>query len=170
MAVFMVSGLWHGANWTFVLWGFLHGMYLVSSIITQNLRSSISHFLKIDRTPALKNLISIVITFHLVWLSWIFFRANSIGDAFSIIQQILLIDFSWATLSQINIEKLGWGEFIIAWFSIAFLLVIELAEINKRLEIIERSENLRLAFNYLLLFGVIFFGVYEHTEFIYFQF
>lgn len=54
MAVFLISGLWHGANWTFVLWGFLHGFYLVFSIWTQNIRDTISHAFRVDRFPALQ--------------------------------------------------------------------------------------------------------------------
>lgn len=173
MAVFLVSGLWHGANWTFVLWGGLHGAYLFISIITADIRKRIRAFFRIDRIPALKRTISVIITFHLVLLAWVFFRANSIGDAFFILQQMTVLDLSWAGFLDINIENLGWGEFIIACLSILFLVSVDWFETKLKpesLQTYKRAGSLKLIFDYVILFSIIFFGVFEHTEFIYFQF
>jgi len=171
MAVFLISGLWHGANWTFVLWGFLHGFYLVFSIWTQNIRDSISHALRMDRFPALQRFFKIVVTFHLVLFAWIFFRANSISDAFLIIHNMLNVDFSMAGLQQVNVA-LGWGELGIALLSILFLEFIHLVEAGTTLKkrFLESPRALRWAVYYSLALGIIFFGVFNHTQFIYFQF
>lgn len=171
MAVFLISGLWHGANWTFVLWGFLHGFYLVFSIWTQNIRESISHAFRVDRFPALQRIFKIAATFHLVLFAWIFFRANSISDAFLIIRNMLDIDVSMAGLQQINVA-LGWGELGIALLSILFLEFFHLVEAGTALKkrFLASPRVLRWAVYYCLALGIIFFGVFNHTQFIYFQF
>lgn len=171
LAVFLISGLWHGANWTFVLWGFLHGFYLVFSIWTENIREAVSRVLRITRFPALRRFLKIAITFHLVWFSWIFFRANSIGDAFLILRDMLALDFSMAGLQNINVA-LGWGELMIALASILLLEVFHLFESGTRFRaLFFRSPAwVRWAAYYSLILGIVLFGVFNHTEFIYFQF
>ena len=71
MIVFVVSGLWHGANWTFVIWGALHGLYVVVEALIHRRGTRI-------RLPAV---VKVLITFALVSFAWIFFRANSFADA-----------------------------------------------------------------------------------------
>lgn len=80
MTVFLVSGLWHGAAWTYVIWGALHGFYQVVGILTKKLRSGIYDRLRIDRDSRAARLWRRGVTFVLVTFAWIFFRANSISD------------------------------------------------------------------------------------------
>src|SRR5258706_10762691 len=82
--VFLVSGLWHGANWTFLIWGGLHGFYLVFALITKDLRGKINKHFSLDRIQFL----SVLTTFGLVAFAWIFFRANSVHAAFYIAKHI----------------------------------------------------------------------------------
>ena len=91
----MVSGLWHGANWTFIVWGTLHGFYVVFFGLTENLWKRISGIIRLSKFPRLERGIAIVSTFSLVSFARIFFRANSLSDAITIVQGL----FS------------GWGEF-----------------------------------------------------------
>lgn len=79
MVVFLVSGFWHGAKWTFVAWGLIHGIYLVTALLTESFRA------KLPRPPAL---LSIFITFNLVSFAWIFFRANSMADSLYIVTHL----------------------------------------------------------------------------------
>ncbi len=74
---FLVSGLWHGAEWTFVIWGALHGFYLVFAIWTDKLRENANKLLGISKFPGLYKFTQILVTFVLVYFSWIFFRANN---------------------------------------------------------------------------------------------
>ncbi|MCS7073682.1 MAG: MBOAT family protein, partial [Bacteroidia bacterium] len=74
MIVFLVSGLWHGANWTFVIWGFLHGLYMIIEDITGITQK------KIFANATLQTWVFRLITFHLVLFAWVFFRANSLSD------------------------------------------------------------------------------------------
>src|SRR6201996_4148434 len=75
MITFVVSGLWHGANWTFVIWGALHGLYLIAAQALAPL------FPGLARVPAW---LKVMVTFGLVTFAWLFFRANSLGDAWFI--------------------------------------------------------------------------------------
>ncbi|MGB1287155.1 MAG: MBOAT family O-acyltransferase, partial [Aggregatilineales bacterium] len=85
--VFVVSGLWHGANWTFVIWGTLHGGFIIIETVYERWQSRP----KISQN-ALTVLMHRVLTFGLVMLAWIFFRANTLDDALYVLQH--LFDFS----------------------------------------------------------------------------
>lgn len=74
--VFILSGLWHGANWTFVIWGALNGFYLVFAHITKDLRSRFRRFIGLDKHPFVHNTLQILITFGLIKFSWIFFQGK----------------------------------------------------------------------------------------------
>ncbi len=80
MIVFLVSGLWHGAAWTFVIWGFLHGAYQVVGILTKNARENLCKKLGINRETKAYHAWQTACTFVLVTFAWIFFRANSMAD------------------------------------------------------------------------------------------
>ena len=81
MVTFLISGLWHGAAWHFVVWGALHGAYQVIGKITQPWRSKFKALIHIKEDSKLDHTWKVVITFILVMIGWIFFRANTMGDA-----------------------------------------------------------------------------------------
>ncbi len=83
---FLVSGLWHGAEWTFVIWGAIHGLYLVIAIVTLKYREAINDWIGISKFPGLYKLVQILITFVLVYFSWIFFRASDLSEAILILK------------------------------------------------------------------------------------
>jgi D-alanyl-lipoteichoic acid acyltransferase DltB (MBOAT superfamily) len=78
---FLLSGLWHGANWTFIVWGALHGSYLIAAVLTKNLRATLRRATGLSRHPSVLEALRIVTVFGLVAFSWIFFRARSLHDA-----------------------------------------------------------------------------------------
>ena len=86
MAVFLVSGLWHGANWTFVVWGGLNGLYQVISVMTRGLRERATAAVRMP--PAVRTLLQCVVTFHLILVTWVFFRATSLADAVTVLSRI----------------------------------------------------------------------------------
>lgn len=88
LLTFLVSGLWHGANWTFVAWGALHGTYLISSVLTQKLRKRIVTRVGLDHVPRLHTAMRVAMTFSLVCLTYVFFRAASISDAVYIVTHL----------------------------------------------------------------------------------
>jgi hypothetical protein len=86
---FLVSGLWHGANWTYIIWGALHGAYFVLSALTEPLWQRLSALTRLDRLPWLKAAFATLATFSLVTFAWIFFRAASLRDALYITRHLV---------------------------------------------------------------------------------
>mgnify|MGYP000035002627 CR=1 FL=1 len=86
--IFIVSGFWHGANWTFIVWGFLNALYIMPSIIFNTNRHNLEIVAKGKYIPNLKDLFSILITFSLTVFAWIFFRAENLSEAFDYIISI----------------------------------------------------------------------------------
>lgn len=159
--VFLISGLWHGANWTFVIWGGLHAIYLISSHLLKDFGF---HGTKIKIHNSIKPLIgflNVIFVFILVSFAWIFFRASSINQAIEVINKILHFDYSF-NLIQLSAE-LGPLNLIISFFVIVLLLFSE--KIFERLKI-----NNSLAFNIVYIFLILILGMNGKTEFIYFQF
>ncbi|CAN5588542.1 MBOAT family protein [soil metagenome] len=155
--VFLISGLWHGANWTFLIWGALHGLYLVIGIL-KNKYTKISSFA--DKLPFI-SFFRILITFLLVDFAWIFFRAANIDQAFQMIDKIFHFSFS---------DKLDLGlNFYETIFSIILILLLFFKE--KFFNIINTSDT-RLFFTvfFILILLCYYFGVFDLKQFIYFQF
>lgn len=177
LTVFLISGLWHGANWTFIIWGGLHGFYIVISQMTRNIRDRISSFFKLEQKPQIQKIIRIFVTFHLVLFAWIFFRANTLSDALLIIQKIPAIDFSNITndlASGFNTDYivLGWIDLLVSFLAIAFLEIVELIQRQGSFRLYISSQPLWLRWSayYGLIISIILFGIFNHVEFIYFQF
>lgn len=170
MITFVVSGLWHGANWTFLMWGFLHGFYLFFSIITNRHREWLARVSRLDKWPALHKLIKIAIVFVLVNFAWIFFRANSISDAFLIIRNMFYLDLSVLIIPSPGEVHL---EYLIALLSIIFLETAQIVQERKGSvrSFLERQPIwLRWAAYYWLLLMIILLGKFHSVTFIYFQF
>jgi alginate O-acetyltransferase complex protein AlgI len=86
--IFLVSGFWHGANWTFIVWGFLNALYIMPSIIFNRNRNNLDIVARGKYLPSLKEFTAIGITFSLTVFAWIFFRAASVTHAFNYISEI----------------------------------------------------------------------------------
>ena len=154
--VFVVSGFWHGANWTFLIWGFLHGIYL---IIAQLKDKYI--FKRIRKANWFENLVSMIFIFIIADFAWIFFRANNVTDAFAIIGKISTLSFENPILSPYN-----------SFENIFCLIVIGVLYIKEfYLPVIDTKSNVRFWFIFVLLgFLSYIFGVFNSNQFIYFQF
>jgi alginate O-acetyltransferase complex protein AlgI len=175
--VFMVSGLWHGASWTFIIWGALHGMYLIFGLITKNYRSSVNKFLRLSNYPALLSFTQVITTFLLVTIAWIFFRSQSVESAFTFIKGLsgifsdvktFLINGSYA----ITVHKISALEIILSGMLIAFLETIHYLQYRLPLTSIFKRQHIitRWAIYYLFFLIIVFLGVFEKRSFIYFQF
>jgi len=163
--VFLVSGLWHGANWTYVVWGGLHGFYLLFSIWTKNLRERTSQFFHLENFPKILKLLKVFFTFHLVAFSWIFFRANSISDAMLIIEKMFQSNLLF--LKHFVIQNRY--ELKIALLGLLFMELIQLIKPSRQF-LSEKPIWYRWAVYYILILGIFMFGEFNLTEFIYFQF
>ena len=169
LIVFLLSGLWHGAAWTYVIWGGLNGFYLVFAIWTKGLRQKISHACRIDRVPIINKSVKIFVTFNLICLSWIFFRATSFRSALSIIKKIIT-DFSL----KMNFGDVGITRYqiVLCCCVILLLLAVQLLQRSKCLSdvISKKPLVLRWGVYYAALILLIIFGVFSTSSFIYFQF
>ncbi len=175
--VFLVSGLWHGANWTFVAWGALHATYMVVSLGTATQRARLVSAVGLDRAPNAHAVLQWAITFSLVCFAWIFFCAQSFGDA---ITAIAALPSGWsfdafALLDgnvQIGSTRIASNEFFIALVAIG---VLEAAHVLQQWGSIRERINrqwlvVRWTIYSLSLWALFLFGMYEESEFIYFVF
>ncbi len=168
LIVFLISGLWHGASWTFIVWGILHGGYILSDVITTGFRTKFTHKINLHKFPSIYSLISIGITFSLVTFAWIFFRADTLSDAYYIISNMLsgiTLDFSGLRVG------LGWDEILLSLGLIAF--IVSVYAIQSKTNLIEIFSNKNILFRWgsyiFLILAIIFFG-HASPKFIYFQF
>jgi D-alanyl-lipoteichoic acid acyltransferase DltB (MBOAT superfamily) len=168
MIVFIVSGLWHGANWTFLAWGALHGVYLVSSVIAKGRASSCAR--REAATGACAEAANILLVFLLVMIGWVFFRANSIGNACYILSHGLsLRGFQWPILFSLGLPRFEVG---LAVGMIAVLLITDGLIWKKPAAFINfwNKTWFRWSCYAAGVYSIIFFGVFGKVQFIYFQF
>lgn len=162
--VFILSGLWHGANWTFILWGGVHATYY---LLERFLASPAGKIMNMLAFPAwLKRILGTILTFHMVLLGWVFFRAASISDAILILHKIAFFNGKlYLGPSQLTL-------YISLFFIFALIIVMILQE-NGKLPLYSKPCPLPLAFRWsayiVLIFGIALFGK-SSNEFIYFQF
>ncbi len=163
--VFLISGLWHGANWTFIIWGAINGFYLVVAIITQKTRSRFENFMGLNNFPVLLNFIKIFITFCLACFSWIFFRANNLTEALLIINKI------FTQHQQIYIGNQA--IFLYSLFGILALIIFEIKHeyFNEKFSLFNNKRWIVRNMSYaILIIIILLIGVFDGGQFIYFQF
>ena len=178
MATFLISGLWHGANWTFVIWGALHGVYQTVEILTQKTRDRVVKNLKINRNTWVHKTFQVLLTFGLVCFAWIFFKANSIDQALQIIRSIGTLDGfrsgnAWAFLDgSLGLDA---KDFWMMAFTLVILLSVEFLQRKHDLLAVLNGQPtwLRWVVYYTLFFSITIFGFYGEAnvvDFVYFQF
>lgn len=167
MVVFVVSGLWHGANWTFVIWGALHGFYKVFDRFTNPYRTKINDFIGFTKFPGLLKLSQVLITFILVTFAWVFFRAKSFSEAVYIIQHI----FTLNTLTSLNIFSFS-VDFYLSFVLIALLLLVDMLEEKSKISLALEKLPVFLRWSVYgsLIVCMIVLGIWKSADFIYFQF
>lgn len=175
--VFLISGLWHGANWTFIIWGALNGFYLVAAIATQPLREKVVRFIGLNSVPKFRDMLSVLSTFALATFAWIFFRSNSVSDALFIAKNsvkglygdIFNIFYSLPLGLDLGISK---GELLIALCAILLMETIHFMQNKYNVSewLNSKPFYVRWPMYYAMISIILFLGVYENRQFIYFQF
>ena len=168
LVTFGVSGLWHGAAWTYVIWGLLNGVYLVFGGMTKGLRNRCLGAMGLHETTLLRRFLMWLTTFVLIGITWILFRAKTFSDAWYILTHLHL---EWATGPLVT-QNLGLKYFAVAFFSILLLETLQFMEGRWRLsrKLISLPVLVRWpAYASTVLF-VVLFGVFQSAQFIYFQF
>jgi alginate O-acetyltransferase complex protein AlgI len=168
LITFGISGLWHGAAWTYVVWGLLNGIYLIFGRFTQSFRARCYSAFGVTEANPLRQLIMLASTFALTCAAWTFFRANSLSDALFILTHW---HRNWDLASAIT-ANFNLKHFVPALGGIVFL---ELAQtVHRRWLLLERIFRLPMVVRWpayaAFIFGVVLFGVYRSNQFIYFQF
>tara|TARA_Y100000589_G_scaffold166696_1_gene158676 strand:- start:3356 stop:4792 length:1437 start_codon:yes stop_codon:yes gene_type:complete len=162
-AIFLVSGFWHGANWTFIIWGALNAIYFLPLLLTNNNRKNLGVVAEGKLLPSFRELFAMLITFILTVFAWIFFRAENLSHAFSYVGGIFSETiFQYPTAGSKKILLPIFLFMIIEWFG---------RENDFGIQNIGFKWNriYRLLFYYILII-LIYFNSGKGQEFIYFQF
>ncbi|MCP9751043.1 MBOAT family protein [Ferruginibacter sp. HRS2-29] len=169
--IFIVSGFWHGANWTFIIWGFLNALYIMPSILFNTNRNNLDTVAKGKIFPTIRELISMIVTFSLTVLAWIFFRADNVSHAIDYVSRIFSSSlFVMPNKKPFLATKAHPG---VGLALILFFIVIEWMgrEQQYALATLGKSwhRTFRWAFYYLLIIAIFLF-IGKEQQFIYFQF
>jgi alginate O-acetyltransferase complex protein AlgI len=160
--IFIVSGFWHGANWTFIIWGFLNALYFLPLLLQNKNRTNMGSIVLGRNLASIKTLISMLFTFSLTCFAWIFFRSKSIVEAFGYIKR-MFSNFHFKS-QYLNNERYNFELLLL-------VLIFVLVEWYSR----TKEEPLSGKFSWikvtLALIALLTLGVYsDYKEFIYFQF
>ena len=165
--IFIVSGFWHGANWTFIVWGALNALYFMPLLLTNNNRNNLEIVAQGKLFPTLKEIAFMATTFILTVFAWIFFRANNIEHAFSYISEIL-------SSSLFTVPKFsGMSKALTTIILVSIFTCIEWLGREQQYALAKLGLNwkrpLRYAFYYAIIVAIFWFSGKEQ-QFIYFQF
>lgn len=165
-AIFLVSGFWHGANWTFIIWGFLNALFIMPSIILKTNRNNLEIVAMNKLIPSLRDVFNILLTFSLTVFAWIFFRAESVHHAIEYIVGI----FNASLFTIPNVKTAAYATLIL----IAFFMLIEWIGREHQFALqdflVKKPRFIRwLFYGFIILLIGLFLQTHE-TPFIYFQF
>lgn len=179
MVTFLTSGLWHGANWTFVVWGGIHGLYQIIGEVLTPIKKKLYPYIGIRMESVSYRIGQTIVTFILTVLAWIFFRAETIGSALGIIANIFTRWNPWAiadkTLYNIGLSNYEWNVLIIA---LLLLLAVDVIRKKKR-QRFDYFLNTQgtLVKGLVIIFMTLMIGIFgqyggqfDAKQFIYFQF
>lgn len=162
-AIFLVSGFWHGANWTFIFWGFLNAVFFLPLLVLQKNRTHLEIVAKGNYFPSFKELVAMLLTFSLASFAWIFFRADSLNHAFGYVKKMFSFNFEGA-LQYLSFDRYA-PELLL------LLFVFLIFEWFSREHIHPVFGKMKYVTLVLILWMLLVFGVYSDAkEFIYFQF
>jgi D-alanyl-lipoteichoic acid acyltransferase DltB (MBOAT superfamily) len=178
LVTFLISGLWHGANWTFVIWGGLHGTYLLVGKFTANLRDKLWHRLG-GFGARIRPIIAVVVTFILALIAWVPFRAASVRDAAFIMSTGIrqaprqLLDLMTGAPELSGVPGLASPQTIL--LAITMITVVEFVELaqsrgDRRQMLATRPWFVRWAAYYAVGAAILLYGYFGRSQFIYFQF
>jgi len=163
LIIFIVSGFWHGANWTFIIWGLLNALYILPSILSRSNRNNLDIVAQGKYLPSLKDFFSIILTFSLTVFAWIFFRSESLTEALNYISVI----FSLSIFTIPTIKPMA-----LVFLLIAFL-VIEWLGREKQYALANLELRLPKVLRWSVYYGmvlIIYYFTGSAQKFIYFQF
>ncbi|HEX6190826.1 MAG TPA: MBOAT family O-acyltransferase [Chitinophagaceae bacterium] len=162
LLTFILSGLWHGAGWTFLIWGFLHGLYVLIY----------DGFKRVIGSTKRHRVLSWVITAVAICFAWIFFRAPSLADALLVIQKASdLNGFTIDSINQVTTVSVQYGHFTMLFILLVTIYMFGIEKYSN--PVLTNLNNRKVADIFIFttsLLLIIFYGVFHKTSFIYFQF
>lgn len=166
MVVFLLSGLWHGANWTYVLWGGMNGLFIVVAVTLERsgIMARLQQSLGLDRHPRARQVLGILITYHLFILSGIFFMAPSLDNALYILTHFWrggATQFLTPVWLRDALPLCGW---------IVLLMIVESLREFRPARLEQQPTVVRRAWQYALIVIILMFGVFDNRAFVYYQF
>lgn len=178
LIVFLVSGLWHGANLSYVVWGGINGIYQIIGEMTLPFREKIRQILRLNKDTISFKIAQGIITFALVDFTWIFFRANNIEEAIDIIKSIVSTYNPWilfdGSLYTCGLDNKNFGLMLIGVVILLFADYCKLKKIQIRQVILKQDYWFRILFFALSVLLILLFGkwgpTFDKANFIYFQF
>jgi D-alanyl-lipoteichoic acid acyltransferase DltB (MBOAT superfamily) len=168
MITFLISGLWHGANWTFLVWGALHGTYVLVSHLTADVRQRVAEIMRLSRRPRIHTFLRVIITFHLAGFAWIFFRAPSVSGAWYVVTHM----FQGVTRPPYGFSIGGPDNFVLVLLAILFMELVHLYEERGQMRhfLDDKPDLVRWPVYVSITLVILLFGIFEEMQFIYFQF
>lgn len=164
VVTFLVSGLWHGASWGFVIWGALHGLYLACSVFYKPFQKKLHKAFGIEKTIFLK-VWQIFVTFNLVSFAWVFFRASTLEDAMYVAMNMFGVTYGTKNLLS------SAGTLNILAIIISGTLLVTVSYGFDKLKAVFLNKTLfRWAIYYSLLFTILVLGKFGESKFMYFKF
>ena len=161
--IFLVSGFWHGANWTFIIWGALNALYFMPLLLTNNNRNNIESVASGKILPSLTEFLAIIVTFFLTVIAWIFFRSDTISNAFKYLKKMFSFNFDGG-IKYLPIDRYS-VEMVLLIF---YFLYFEWNAREKEHPFVGKNGFLKVI---IIIISIIVFGVYSKAnDFIYFQF
>ncbi|MBB4803643.1 D-alanyl-lipoteichoic acid acyltransferase DltB (MBOAT superfamily) [Flavobacterium nitrogenifigens] len=158
--IFLLSGFWHGANWTYIIWGAINAFYFLPLLLRKTNRNNIEQKSIAFNFSSLKMICSILFTFGLTCIAWIFFRSESINMAIEYIKRITLFTFSLDSLK----EQLSYIIIII----LPYFILLEWNNRRKECPLFDRYSGIKAI---ITLIFILLFGQFDiQSKFIYFQF
>jgi hypothetical protein len=176
---FFLTGLWHGAGYTYIMYGVVHGVYIVIEQSTKKFRQACVHAIGLDRFPGVHALVQMLTVTGFVWLSWVFFRATSMAQAGEVFSGLVqgwggIFDFSYWRFDLLSVRSLGLSKFELLLGVIPAALVAyvdwHLFARHSLPHLYMRYPLVRMCAVITLILLVMNMGVSRELPFIYFQF
>ena len=164
--IFLVSGFWHGANWTFIIWGFLNALFIMPSIILKTNRNNLEIVAMNKLIPSLKDFFNILLTFSMTVFAWIFFRAENLHYAFNYISGI----FNWSLFAVPKVKPTAYATLVLIGFFMTLEWIGREHQFAIQNILLKKPRFIRwLFYAFIILLIGLFLQTHE-TPFIYFQF
>ena len=168
LIIFLISGFWHGANWTFIVWGLLHALYFIPVLLTNKNRNHLNIVAAGKKTPSIGDFFAIILTFSMVVFAWVFFRSVNVYQAFNYISIIFTKKLFVFPETYFN------SKLLIDLLLILFLVIVEWFGRENDFALqkfhIKINKFLRFIFYYIILYLILFYCSVKEQKFIYFDF